>query len=98
MLPWLSEQGRWRWKCSASQACVGSDRSRNRTQVTAGKSFLRLSLNLLVCSLYPLLLVLSFVALEDGYQGTHPPSNHQCKTFPPPHDASFKMLHDGLSF
>lgn len=46
-----------------------------------GKSFLRLSLNLPPCSLHPLLLVLSSLAPEDSYQGSHLPMNHQLRLF-----------------
>lgn len=61
------------------------------------RSSLRLRLNLPRCSLTPLLLALSFVALADGYQGTHLTTNHQPRTSPLPHAAAFEMPHDGLS-
>lgn len=63
-----------------------------------GRSFLRRSLHLPPCSLHPLLLVLSSVALEDGYRGIYLPTNHRSKALPLPHAASFKMLQGGLSF
>lgn len=94
--------GCWRSESSFIQALwVGRDGSRRMPQVLVRQSFPRPRLNLPHCRSDPLLLVLLVCCpwrrLSRHLLPPPPIRNHQPRTRPLPHAASFQMLCDGLS-